>query len=144
MLSILMTTMAIVCSRNLIQHVLHIHTHIDCIDSLIKRIQSSTWPSLELMHTNILLVICGFTHHIITLIYLTTIYGSPIAISILIFDLSQECFSLLQSWRVLHRPTHHLTAYIMSIKSLEVSSSVCLEPLMETYCLYVRTLWEPF
>jgi hypothetical protein len=65
----------IVCSRNLIQHVPHIHTHIDCIDSLIKRIQSSTWPSLELMHTNILLVICGFTHHIITPIH--TIWLPP-------------------------------------------------------------------
>jgi hypothetical protein len=68
----------------------------------------------------------------------------PVVVNILIFDLSQECFSLLQSWRVLHRPTHHITAYILSIGSLEVSSSVYLKFLMGTYCSYVRTLWEPF
>jgi hypothetical protein len=45
----------------------------DCIDSLIKIIQSSTWPSLELTYTNISLVICEFIHHIITLIYSTTV-----------------------------------------------------------------------
>jgi hypothetical protein len=144
MLSISMTTMAIVCSRNLIQHVLHIHTHIDCIDLLIRRIQSSTWPSLELTHSNISLVICGFTHHIITPIHSTTVYASPVTVNISIFDLSQECFSLVQYWRVLHRPTHHLTAYIMGIGSLEVSSFIYLKFLMRTYCSYARTLWEPF
>jgi hypothetical protein len=77
MLSISMTTMTIACSRNLIQHIPHIHTHIDCIDSLFKRIQSSTWPSLELTHTNISMVICGFTHYIITPIHSTVVYSSP-------------------------------------------------------------------
>jgi hypothetical protein len=41
------------------------------------------------------LVICGFTHHIITPIHSTTVYGSPVVVNISIFDLSQECFSLL-------------------------------------------------
>jgi hypothetical protein len=144
MLSISMTTMTIVWSRNLIQHVPHVHNHIDCIDSLIKRIQSSTWPFLELTHTNISLVICGFTHHIITPIHSTAVYGSPRhSLHINIWPQSRV-FSLLQSWRVLYRPTHHLTAYIMSIGSLEVSSSVYHEFLMGTYYSYVRTLWEPF
>jgi hypothetical protein len=53
-------------------------------------------------------------------------------------------FSLLQSWHVLHRPTHHVTVYIMSIRSLEVYSFIYFEFLMGTYCSYVRTLWEPF
>jgi hypothetical protein len=92
------------------------------------------------MHTNMLLVTCGFTHHIITPIHSIAVYSSPIVVNISIFDLSQEYFSLLQSWHVLHRPTHHLTAYIMSIRSLEVSSSIYLKFLMETYCLYARTL----
>jgi hypothetical protein len=137
MLSIFITTMMIVCSRNLIQHVPHIHTHIDYIDSLIKRIQSSTWLSLELAHTNILLVICGFTHHIITPIHTIRLPRHNLHINIWT---QARVFSLLQSWRVLHKPTQHLTAYIISIGSLEVSSSIYLEFLMKTYCSYVRTL----
>jgi hypothetical protein len=68
----------------------------------------------------------------------------PVVVNISIFDLSQECFSLLQDWHVLHKPTHHLTTYIMSIGSLEISSSVYFEFLKETYCSYARTLLEPF
>jgi hypothetical protein len=106
-----MITMTIVCSRNLIQHVLHIHTHIDCIGSLIKRIQSSTWPNLELTHTNILLVICGFTHHIITPIHSAVIYGSPRRnLHIDIWPQSRVFFSSvkLACFTQANTPPHHI------------------------------------
>jgi hypothetical protein len=90
---------------------LHISIHvIGFSNSFGKRIRSLKQPSLELTHTNILLVRCGFTHHMLTPIHSTAkIQLPPVAINIDIFDVHQESFSHLQSWYVLPQtPLHRI------------------------------------
>jgi hypothetical protein len=42
----------------------------------------------------------------------------PVAVNIEIFDVGQECFSICKVDMYYHK--HHLTAYMMSMRSLEV------------------------
>jgi hypothetical protein len=111
-------------------------------DSFGKTIRSLKWPSVELTHTNILLVRCGFTHHMLTPIHSTAKIWLPLLQLIGIFDVGQECFSHLQSWYVLPQtPPHRIHDEHGIIRGI---LSVYLKFFMWTFCSDARTVWELF
>jgi hypothetical protein len=134
--------MKIISLENLIQ-ISHIFMHvIGFSDSFGNRIRSLKWSSLELTHTNILLVGCGFTNHMLTPIHSTAQILLPLLQLHRDIWPQSRVFSHLQSWYVLPLipPQRIHDEHRINRDNL----SIYLEFLTRTYYSYARTLWELF